>query len=117
MISQYNMRHAITPYILTFLLLFSCGAAPRGPQGPPGPAGPQGPVGAAGENAVIKTIDPCGDDPGHVDEILLFLNDGTIVAWYKNKGLAILEVGIVYVTTDHQKCMFGITNDGEVIEL
>jgi hypothetical protein len=71
--------------------------------------------GQDGINSVVKTFDPCGDGPG-IDEIILLLNDNSAVAWYKNKGLVVLEENKTYQTTDSQKCKFEIIN-GEVIEL
>lgn len=63
----------------------------------------------------ISIMDPCGDYPGYPDEVLLLLNDGTILAWYKNVGLSILEEGKTYTTTDKQKCKFSVV-DGKLIE-
>lgn len=64
---------------------------------------------------ITEIIDPCGDHPNKVDEILFRLWTGEIAAWYKDTGFVILEPGD-YVTTDKQKCYFTITVDGEVIE-
>jgi len=61
---------------------------------------------------ISRTIDPCGDGPGP-DEILVELNDGSLMAWYNNIGLVIIEDGN-YVTTDSQQCPFSIIN-GEVV--
>jgi hypothetical protein len=59
------------------------------------------------EGSIQEIIDPCGDGPG-VDEVLLFLYDGTILAWYQDVGLAELSDGN-YVTTDLQSCPFSIS--------
>lgn len=71
---------------------------------------------------VVEVIDPCGDydGPGNSDdhdEVLLKLQDGTILAWYKNLGLTILMPGFNYQTTDKQKCKFRINNDGTYQEI
>jgi hypothetical protein len=66
-----------------------------------------------GEDGVLSITDPCGDDPNHPDEVLLSLNDGSVIVWYKNVGLSVLTVGN-YTTTDHQKCNFTINEDGVI---
>jgi len=72
--------------------------------------------GIDGENGAVQAIyDPCGDLPGYPDEIVLIMSDMTILAWYKNLGLTVLEPGVGYQTTDKQKCRFRVIN-GEVEE-
>lgn len=88
---------------------------PQGPQGEVGATGPQGLPGVDGEDAIIEVIDPCGDKPGHVDEVLFRLANGDIAAWYKNVGLVILEKNVKYQTTDKQKCKFKINNAGAIV--
>lgn len=130
-------------YVLTILListLIACGddLAFKGPnffpttdiaaQGVPGPQGPQGErgepgapgvAGAPGTNAVLAIIDPCGDNPGHQDEVLLLLSNGQYLAYFKESGseefLTILEWGKSYVTTDDQECHFKISATGEYV--
>ena len=57
---------------------------------------------------VNTVIDPCGNSPG-LDEVLLKMSDGSILAWLKNTGLVELSNG-VYITTDKQKCNFTVLN-------
>lgn len=86
----------------------------QGEQGAQGEQGVQGAQGVQGLDAsdafIVGYIDPCGDSPG-VDEVLFVLSDGRMAAWYKNVGLVILEDG-TYQTTDKQKCVFTISNNG-----
>jgi len=82
-----------------------------GADGQDGEQGPQGEQGTPGEDAILEIIDPCGDAVGKPDEILLVLNDGQILAWYKDIGLSILICGQTYVTTDSQKCKFRLDAD------
>jgi len=63
---------------------------------------------------LIEIVDPCGDDEGRMDEVLLVFDDGTILAWLKRTGLIVLTPGN-YVTTDKQLCFFEITTDGEIL--
>ena len=85
-----------------------------GRDGSDGQDGEDGADGKDGLNGTIVTIvDPCGDDPGHVDEVVMVFSDGTILAWYLNIGFSVLEPGVVYRTTDHQKCKFTV-NGGKV---
>lgn len=64
---------------------------------------------------VLSVVDPCGDGPG-VDEVLIVLQDGLYLAWYKKVGLSVLLDGVTYITTDYQRCKFKIV-DGVVLEL
>lgn len=62
---------------------------------------------------VEEIHDPCGDYPGHNDEIILELEDGSFMAYLEEKGkrfLTILEDGS-YRTTDKQRCNFSISGD------
>lgn len=68
------------------------------------------------DKGIAELYDPCGDYPGHFDEILLILNDGSIVAYFEDGGkrfLATLSDGN-YQTTDKQKCNFSVEN-GEIL--
>lgn len=78
-----------------------------------GLTGAAGPQGTSGTNAIYEIIDPCGDDPNHVDEVLLRLNSGDLIAWYRDVGLFNFDAGS-WVTTDHQRCNFTVTSNGEV---
>lgn len=106
----------------------------RGPTGEVGPAGPTGTAGqdgadgsdgadgtpgADGQDAVVEVIDPCGDAPGIVDEILIHLSDGRVLRSFsdrangKNTRLSILPAGS-YVTTDGSNCAFTVSADGTI---
>lgn len=69
---------------------------------------------ASSEFNIYKVHDPCGDDPGKPDEVILELKNGIFLAWYKNLGLSVLEKEVNYVTTDDQKCLFKINSQGEL---
>lgn len=68
----------------------------------------------------VAVIDPCGDKPGVIDEVLLRLNDGSILASVSDKAngqntrFAILPPNN-YMTTDGSNCYFTITTSGDVI--
>lgn len=85
----------------------------------------QNPInGEDGKDSILQVVDPCGDyihanNPNHqhsADEVLLFLSDGSVLAWYKDLGLSILQEDVKYITTDKQQCHFKI-QDGQYIEL
>lgn len=92
---------------------------PAGEVGPVGPSGPSGNDGADGQDAVLETIDPCGDAPGIVDEILIRLSNGRVLCSFsdqangKNTRLSILPAGS-YVTTDGSNCAFTVNADGTI---
>lgn len=86
-----------------------------GTNGVDGKDGADGQDGEDGQDAVLEIIDPCGDGPGH-DEVLLVMFDGSILAWYYDLGLSLLEEGVTYQTTDAQRCRFQII-EGTVEEL
>lgn len=68
----------------------------------------------------VAVIDPCGDAPGIVDEVLLKLADGTILASFsenangKNTRFALIGPGN-YVTTDGSVCKFTINASGDIV--
>lgn len=81
-----------------------------------------GSSGEDGEDAnssflITQVLDPCGNTPNKPDEIILKLQNGSFMAWYKNLGLSLLEKNVHYRTTDKQKCDFEITEDGFLNEL
>lgn len=70
--------------------------------------------------AVTEIIDPCGDDPGKFDEVLLKLYDGSYVSYFEDGGkrfLTVLEFGKIYQTTDRQKCKFKVDLNGNYEEI
>lgn len=89
-------------------------AGPAGPQGPQGNTGPQGPAGPVSPMSIVSVIDPCGDAPGIYDEVLLKLQNGTIIASFsdnangKNTRFSLLVPGN-YVTTDDSSCAFNVS--------
>lgn len=71
------------------------------------------------ENAqdIVEIIDPCGDKPGHFDEVVLKLENGTFLAYFESgskRFLTILRNGY-FRTTDVQRCSFRILN-GQLID-
>lgn len=84
----------------------------NGLNGQPGADGQDGQDGTF--NGEVLVIDPCGDDPNHLDEILVLI-DGTYFATIDSSYLVRLEPGN-YVTEDPQRCGFQITNDGRYVE-
>jgi len=77
-------------------------------------------VSVASSHDIVAIIDPCGDNPGVVDEILLRMSNGQIIVSYSNNvsgdytRLAILVPG-TYQTTDTQGCFFTIDSNGGII--
>lgn len=68
--------------------------------------------------SIAEIIDPCGDNVGYFDEVLLKLNDNTILAYFEHgnrKGLSVLSNGN-YETQDDQKCEFNV-NNGNITEI
>jgi hypothetical protein len=62
---------------------------------------------------IVNIIDPCGEDPGNFNEVLLQFENGDVLAYFDdnvNKFLTLLTPG-TYKTTDAQKCKFKINND------
>lgn len=66
---------------------------------------------------VTEFIDPCGDHPGHLDELVLRLADGSLMAHYASGSLQFITLITPgdYVTTDKQKCHFTVTLAREVV--
>lgn len=67
-------------------------------------------------DSIVESIDPCGDDPNDLDEVLLITAGGDVIAYYQtgsNRFLTKLEPGN-YQTTDKQKCGFTVNNDYSV---
>lgn len=67
---------------------------------------------------VTDIIDPCGNNPGHFDEIILVTSTGKFIAYFEvgnNRFLSVLEDGS-YQTTDAQACRFEIQK-GDYLEL
>jgi hypothetical protein len=64
---------------------------------------------------VTEVINPCGDQVGQYDEVLIKLSSGQVVAFFEHgdkRFLSILDNG-TYRTTDQQGCLFNI-NDGQI---
>lgn len=72
--------------------------------------------------AIQAVVDPCGDHPGELDELLLVLNNGSVIATLSadNGGswtrLVSLENGN-YVTTDSTNCSFSISKSDTVTSI
>ena len=61
----------------------------------------------------LDVIDPCGDEPNRLDEVLIILDSGKILAYYEHgrkRFLTVLKPGS-YRTTDYQRCSFSIDED------
>lgn len=92
-----------------------------GSDGANGQDGQDGIDGADGQNgqdgkdgldgSIVNVIDPCGDKPNAVDEIILQLENDVFLAWFKDVGLVVLNQNTMYQTTDSQKCLFSIINN------
>lgn len=97
-------------------------AGAQGPQGEPGEQGEPGipgPSGPAGQSGLVGVLDPCGDDAGHPDEILLKFEGGVIIALFTEGGQNYLRQFTCgtegyFVTVDHQHCVFRLNEDCEV---
>lgn len=76
--------------------------------------GEDGEDGMDAVSPILYMLDPCGDHPGHVDELLIVTDSG-VIAWYKNIGLVLIEPNVRYRTTDKQKCTFEINSDYELV--
>lgn len=96
-----------------------------GPQGEPGQPGQQGepgipgPSGPAGQSGFVGVLDPCGDEAGYPDEVLLKFENGVIIAIFTEHGQNYLRQFTCdsegyFVTVDHQGCVFHLNEDCEV---
>ena len=112
-----------------------------GKNGAPGEAGQDGINGVAGQDGqdgvdgingldgepapinpydIASIIDPCGDAPSKVDEVLLRMYNGQVVASFSdsvsgyNTRFSVLVPGS-YVTTDGTNCVFTLSNDGAIL--
>ena len=99
----------------------------QGQQGVPGPAGLAGIAGQPGTTStspydIVGLVDPCGGGP--LDEILLRLRDGQVLAHYdggsfSSQFLTVLAPGLQYITTDSTgagACQFTLGVDGSVTD-
>jgi hypothetical protein len=118
---------------LLILSLYGCGKKQggQGPIGYPGAAGPKGEQGEAGAPGAdgadatlpayvpVGVVDPCGDAPGIVDEVLIVLANGQVLVSFSdhfngnNTRLALLPAGS-YVTTDGSACSFSLSASGTI---
>lgn len=84
------------------------------PDGVDGTDGTDGVDGTDGADAVVEIVDPCGDDPGEFDEVLLRLSTGDLLAYFEDSGgkrfLSLIGPGN-YMTTDKQSCPFTVNPD------
>lgn len=65
----------------------------------------------------LVTIDPCGDDPRHYDEIIMQTYEGKNLAIFKggnNKYFMSEVVEGSYITTDKQECEFNVDRFGVI---
>lgn len=70
------------------------------------------------DKSISDLIDPCGDNPGEFDEVILKMADGTHVVYFQDgnkRFLTVLGPGN-YQTTDKQKCNFSIDTNGDYYE-
>jgi hypothetical protein len=84
----------------------------NGQNGTNGHDGLPGMDGRNGVDAVVEIIDPCGDNPGQFDEVLLRLSTGELLAYFEsgsNRFLSLIGNGS-YSTTDSQHCHFTVNN-------
>lgn len=68
-------------------------------------------------DSVTSFLNPCGDNPGHYDEVLLKTNSGQVIAYFEDGGkrfLSVLEFNTNYQTTDKQSCVFQLDNNGNL---
>lgn len=117
-----------------FPLLTKLPAGANGADGANGAAGIDGQDGENGQNgingrngidaelpaySVVAAINPCGDAPGRVDEVLLLMQNGQVLSSYSdaasglNTRFAILAPG-TYTTTDGDNCTFTLTTNGSL---
>lgn len=88
----------------------------NGTNGVDGSNGSNGLDGVDGVDAQgIRIVDPCGDHAGNPDEVLLIFPDGSVLAWYLNIGLVVLQKNVTYQTTDAQRCVFKIDSNNNLV--
>lgn len=92
--------------IISIGLLVGCGQPKDGNDGATGPGG---------TDAFFQIIDPCGDDPDELDQVILQLSTGELLTSFErgHKGFLTLIENGDYTTTDKQECEFNVT-DGVV---
>ncbi len=71
-------------------------------------------------SSVVAVIDPCGDSPGRVDEVILRLADNSLLSLFAdsssgtNPRLGILTPG-TYQTTDGSGCRFTVDSQLSIV--
>lgn len=71
---------------------------------------------ATNEN-VVQLIDPCGDNEGRYDEIIMRTSQNRLIAFFQSgsqRYLTVLEPGH-YITTDSQMCHFTVLDNGAIL--
>lgn len=104
----------------------------RGPSGERGPAGERGQPGSPGRDgqdgtsptlpasSIVSVVDPCGDAPGRIDEVILRMANNQLLSLFAdsssgtNPRLGILTPGS-YRTTDGSNCFFTIDSSLNII--
>jgi hypothetical protein len=84
----------------------------NGTNGQDGMDGLPGLDGRNGTDSIAELIDPCGDNPGQFDEIILKLSTGELLVYFEsgsNRFLSLIDNGS-YHTTDSQHCAFSVNN-------
>ena len=91
----------------------------NGEQGSQGEAGENGQDAPATAFTPVALVDPCGDADGILDEVLIQLNNGTLITSVSNNGnaqttrLSVVDAG-TYSTTDGSSCTFTVDGSGNV---
>lgn len=78
--------------------------------------GVNGSNGLDGQDAIVSVIDPCGDAPNILDEVIFRLNNNSLMVYFESgskRYLTLLEPG-TYITTDNQKCVFTVDDNFQV---
>ena len=91
-----------------------------GSNGSNGSNGTDGADATLNPHSITDIIDPCGDNAGRFDEVLLKTYDGRYLAYFEEKGkrfLTVLDYGQDYKTTDKQACDFRIDANGDFSEI
>lgn len=76
---------------------------------------------ASGEFSNTELLDPCGDAPGVVDEVLIRLADGRVLSSFSANAagdytrFALLPVPGTYMTTDGSNCQFSLSAEGRLL--